>query len=76
MQKKIRLQPLIRLENEKILGYEALYQKNADERYPNAVKMLDNIFSAGISNLDCHLFINMNPEDVSDKNFWLSSCKK
>ena len=69
MQDKIRLQPLVRLEDGKIWGYEALYQKNSNELYPSALEIISQIFSKCNPQSDCKFFINLTIEDVANKNF-------
>ena len=69
MQDKIRLQPLVRLKDGKIWGYEALYQKNNNELYPSALQIISQIFSKSNLQSDCKFFINLTVEDIANKNF-------
>ena len=57
------------LKDQEIFGYEALYRKNDDESYPSALKIISDIFSTCNTGDNCHLFINLTINDVSDKNF-------
>jgi EAL domain-containing protein (putative c-di-GMP-specific phosphodiesterase class I) len=71
---RIRLQPLIKLSDNSIYGYEALCDKGDLTKYPDASQMLSNIIEncEGINKCKCHnfrLFINMTVEDIKDESF-------
>ena len=63
---KIRLQPLVSLKNNIVLGYEALYRKAILTEFPSAIAIMKAIFT----NYDfkSHLYINMTPNDAIDPN--------
>ncbi len=69
MKNKFRFQPLVRLSNHSILGYEALCTKANDEKFPSAAEILKEIFSERSFDNDSFLFINMTLEDVASVEF-------
>lgn len=69
MIEKIRLQPLVSLSNEYILGYEVLYKKDNLSDFPSAITILKNIFENGKFNNDFCFYINMTVNDAIDPNF-------
>jgi EAL domain-containing protein (putative c-di-GMP-specific phosphodiesterase class I) len=66
---KIRLQPLVRLDDDTVFGYEALYRKDRSEDFPSAVKILESVFSLNSYKDNFQLFINMTTQDLVDPNF-------
>ncbi len=64
---KIRLQPLVSLQNNVVLGYEALYRKSILAEFPSATAIMKAIFSN--YKFKSHLYINMTPNDAIDPNF-------
>jgi EAL domain-containing protein (putative c-di-GMP-specific phosphodiesterase class I) len=78
MMNKIRLQPLVKLSDDSIFGYEALYQReHSSAEYPSAHRILRDIFHI-FSSHDDHknrkhdsfvFFINMTTQDVVDDTF-------
>jgi two-component system CheB/CheR fusion protein len=71
---KIRLQPLVSLKSNAILGYEALYRKEKAANYPSASDILASIFSSRIHRDNCRLFINMTEKDIVDPSFCRCFC--
>ncbi|MDR1375535.1 MAG: EAL domain-containing protein [Holosporaceae bacterium] len=78
MMNRIRLQPLVKLTNESILGYEALYRREQNSaEYPSAYRILRDIFHIFSDGGDCKnhkcrnfiFFINMTAQDVLDDEF-------
>lgn len=67
MIEKIRLQPLVSLNNEFVLGYEALYKKEVLAEFPSATAIAEVIFQN--YDFESHLYINMTPNDAIDPNF-------
>ncbi|MBO4405496.1 MAG: EAL domain-containing protein [Alphaproteobacteria bacterium] len=67
MIKRIRLQPLVSLKNEFVLGYEALYRKEVWADFPSATAIVEAIFQN--YDFDSHLYVNMAPNDATDPNF-------
>lgn len=69
MKSKIRLQPLINLDNNGIFGYEALYQKqNSKDKYPSALSILEEIYNnCTEKQRNFHIFINMTTQDLQSK---------
>ncbi|MDR2724231.1 MAG: EAL domain-containing protein [Holosporaceae bacterium] len=66
---KIRLQPLIPLRDNAVLGYEALYKKEDTADYPSAVDILASIVSSNAYKNNSRLFINMTVKDIVDTDF-------
>ncbi|MDR1560991.1 MAG: EAL domain-containing protein [Holosporaceae bacterium] len=71
---KIRLQPLVKLSDNSIYGYEALYKKEPSAEYPSASKILNSILCnhKDKSTCKCHnfkLFINLTVQDIEDASF-------
>lgn len=65
MKSKIRLQPLVNLRNKNVFGYEALYQKqNNKDKYPSAVRILEEIYNSCSGEKKFHIFINMTTQDL------------
>lgn len=64
---KIRLQPLVSLKNNLVLGYEALYQKNIISGFPSATKIMRAILRS--YRFKSQLHINMTPKDAINPNF-------
>ena len=64
---KIRLQPLVSLKNNLVLGYEALYQKELLAEFPSAIAIMQAIFQN--YRFKSQLYINMTPKDAIDPNF-------
>lgn len=64
---KIRLQPLVSLKNNLVLGYEALYQKEILAEFPSATAIMQAIFQN--YKFKSRLYINMTPNDAIDPNF-------
>ncbi|MDR2794628.1 MAG: EAL domain-containing protein [Holosporaceae bacterium] len=69
MDSRIRLQPLVDLNNKSILGYEALYSKKHSSEFPSASVILRRIASQYKCDQDFQLFINMTLEDAANKKF-------
>lgn len=69
MKHKFRFQPLVRLSNHSILGYEALCVKADSNKFPSATGVLKKVFSGWSISSDSLLFINMTIEDVVSTNF-------
>ncbi|MCR5225469.1 MAG: EAL domain-containing protein [Alphaproteobacteria bacterium] len=69
MKHKFRFQPLVRLSNHSILGYEALCVKASDNKFPSAVEILKEVFSGWSISSDSLMFINMTLEDVVSTDF-------
>ena len=67
MIKKIRLQPLVSLKNEFVLGYEALYRKKVWAEFPSATAIVEAIFQN--YDFESQLYVNMTPNDAIDPNF-------
>ncbi|MCR4555443.1 MAG: EAL domain-containing protein [Alphaproteobacteria bacterium] len=67
MIEKIRLQPLVSLKNEFVVGYEALYQKEVLSEFPSATAIVESIFQN--YNFKSRLYVNMTPNDAIDPNF-------
>lgn len=70
MRSKIRLQPILNLQEGRVIGYEALYQKQHTGRYPSAINLLKNV----VDSCDMHLhsfqlFINMTTSDLLNDAF-------
>lgn len=60
----IRLQPLVSLKNNTLLGYEALSDFVSEtQKYPSAIEILKMVVSAH-SNINFSLFVNLNAEDI------------
>ena len=74
MIEKIRLQPLVSLRNEFVVGYEALYRKEVLSEFPSATAIVESIFQ----NYDFkgRLYVNMTPNDAIDPNFAKDFLKK
>jgi EAL domain-containing protein (putative c-di-GMP-specific phosphodiesterase class I) len=64
---KIRLQPLVSLKNNLVLGYEALYQKEILAEFPSATAIMRAIFQN--YKFKSRLYINMTPNDAIDPYF-------
>lgn len=64
---RIRLQPLVSLKNNFVLGYEALYQKEILAEFPSATAIVQAIFQN--YKFKSQLYINMTPKDAIDPNF-------
>lgn len=64
---KIRLQPLVSLKSNLVMGYEALYQKEVLAEFPSATTIVQSIFQN--YKFKKHLYINMTPNDAIDPNF-------
>ena len=64
---KIRLQPLVCLKNNLVLGYEALYQKELLAEFPSAIAIMQAIFQN--YEFKSQLYINMTPKDAIDPDF-------
>ena len=69
MIEKIRLQPLVSLENEQVLGYEVLYKKEDSSKFPSASAILKSVYSECDFVRDFQLFINMTEDDAIDPTF-------
>ncbi|MDR3151311.1 MAG: EAL domain-containing protein [Holosporaceae bacterium] len=78
MDDRIRLQPLVNLDDNSIYGYEALYTKSDFSEFPSAEYILRTVAlwcNGKVSSMHhrcCHdfkLFINMTIDDVADENF-------
>ncbi|MDR3180062.1 MAG: EAL domain-containing protein [Holosporaceae bacterium] len=69
MDSRIRLQPLVDLNNKSIFGYEALYSKKHSSEFPSASAILRSIASHCKCDQDFLLFINMTLEDAANKKF-------
>ncbi|MDR2682020.1 MAG: EAL domain-containing protein [Holosporaceae bacterium] len=69
MDNRIRLQPLVDLNNGSILGYEALYSKKHSSEFPSASAILRSIASKCKCEQKFLLFINMTLEDASNEKF-------
>lgn len=83
MRNRVRLQPLFNMNEQEIIGYEALYSReNTSCRFPSAVSILKSIASVDdfedmhTSDLNYHFadksfryFINMTDEDAIDPGF-------
>lgn len=70
MKSRIRLQPLVNLDNRSIFGYEALYRRpSVQDKYPSAVQILKKISENGGCPQDFNLFINMSMQDIVNKKF-------
>ena len=67
MIEKIRLQPLVSLKNEFVVGYEALYRKEVLSEFPSATAIVGSIFQN--YNFKSRLYVNMTPNDAIDPNF-------
>lgn len=67
MIEKIRLQPLVSLKNEFVVGYEALYRKEDLTEFPSATAIVESIFQN--YNFKSRLYVNMTPNDAIDPNF-------
>ena len=67
MIRKIRLQPLVSLKNEFVLGYEALYRKKVLAEFPSATAIVKAIFQN--YDFESQLYVNMTPNDAIDPNF-------
>lgn len=67
--KNVRLQPLLSINNNFVLGYEALSAKKQNGEYPTASEMLNNIASEISIEDSSSFFINITPEESSDKDF-------
>lgn len=67
MIEKIRLQPLVSLDNEFVLGYEALYRKEVLAEFPSATAVTESIFQN--YDFESQLYVNMTPNDAIDPNF-------
>ncbi len=67
MIEKIRLQPLVSLNNEFVFGYEALYRKEVLAEFPSATAIVKAIFQN--YDFESSLFINMTPKDAIDPSF-------
>lgn len=66
---KFRFQPLVRLNDQSIFGYEVLFNKSHQDAYPSAAEILNIIFSQKASNNSVMLFINLTVEDVVNPLF-------
>ncbi len=64
---KIRLQPLVSLKNEFVVGYEALYKKEVLSEFPSATAIVEAIFQN--YDFENRLYVNMTPNDAIDPNF-------
>lgn len=64
---RIRLQPLVSLKNNLVLGYEALYRKNILAGFPSATTIMRAILRN--YRFESQLYINMTPKDPVDPNF-------
>ena len=64
---KIRLQPLVSLKNNLVLGYEVLYQKELLAEFPSAIAIMQAIFQN--YKFKSQLYINMTPKDAIDPSF-------
>ena len=69
MNKNIRLQPLLDMSKNTVLGYEVLYTKNPGEEYPSAEQILKSVASESSLQGDYQLFINMTIKDAVEKEF-------
>lgn len=69
MDKNIRLQPLMNVCSNSILGYEALSAKKMNGLYPSAFEMLGDIASDILIEDESRFFINMTPDEVVNENF-------
>ena len=67
MIEKIRLQPLVSLKNESVLGYEALYRRGIFAEFPSATAIVEAIFQS--YDFGSRLYVNMTPNDAVDPNF-------
>lgn len=67
MIEKIRLQPLVSLKNEFVVGYEALYRKEVLSEFPSATAIVESLFQN--YNFKSRLYVNMTPNDAIDPNF-------
>jgi len=72
---RTRLQPLVCLDDENILGYEVLYKKEAASAYPSASVILENVSFLYKHERNLKLFINLTVTDVTDANFCASFMK-
>lgn len=77
MKSKIRLQPLMTLDDNSIFGYEALYQKqNSKDKYPSALNILEEIYNnCRGEQKKFHVFINMATRDLQSKLLAKKSAK-
>lgn len=76
MTSRIRLQPLVNLDDRSTFGYEALYRRaSVQDKYPSAVQILKEISENGGCNRSFDLFINMSMQDVVNKKFCESLVK-
>lgn len=69
MDNKIRLQPLVNLNNGSIYGYEALCNKNNLAEFPSAEYILRNVVTNCKNIGNFQLFINMTIADAGNKDF-------
>ena len=67
MIQKIRLQPLVSLKNNIVLGYEALYKKKLLSKFPSATTLVKALFQN--HDFESNLCINMTPRDAINPNF-------
>ncbi|MDR1551366.1 MAG: EAL domain-containing protein [Holosporaceae bacterium] len=66
---RIRLQPLIRLDDGTVFGYEALYRKEDASGYPSAVDVLESVAASCGYKEGFQLFINMTVNDIVNPGF-------
>ncbi|MDR1334720.1 MAG: EAL domain-containing protein [Holosporaceae bacterium] len=69
MDNRIKLQPLIHLDNMSTVGFEALYKKKKYEKYPSASYILKNVIGECDNKNHFQLFINMSMVDVISEDF-------
>ncbi|GHT90670.1 hypothetical protein FACS1894122_01550 [Alphaproteobacteria bacterium] len=70
MNSRIRLQPLVDLNDGSALGYEALYNRENSCEFPSASYILRDVVSECKSEMNFHLFINMTVADAADEKFY------
>ncbi|MDR0555697.1 MAG: EAL domain-containing protein [Holosporaceae bacterium] len=69
MMNKVRLQPLVRLSDGAICGYEALSRKVEANSYPSAVATLERVASSCKCKNSFRLFVNMTVNDIVNPDF-------
>lgn len=69
MNNRIRLQPLVNLNNRSVYGYEVLSSKSAHADFPSAECILRSVVADCKNIENFQLFINMTIDDASNKDF-------
>jgi EAL domain-containing protein (putative c-di-GMP-specific phosphodiesterase class I) len=69
VENRIKLQPIVQLNENCIFGYEALYNKCVEEDYPGALTMMEKVFAKCHPSFEKKIFLNMTVEEIADKTF-------